>query len=134
MERQKVLLIDSSINIALAFLLLTFPEKLVNLLGMPRAENSFYPGILGAVLLGIGAALIIEYLHRPGGVVGLGLGGAVRINLCAGLVLAFWLLRGKLELPLRGQIVLWLLVIILLVISGVEVIVHKQSRRTPAGL
>jgi len=63
MERQKVLLIDSAINLALAFILITFPEKLVNLLGIPKAEHSFYPSILGAVLLGIGVALIIMALN-----------------------------------------------------------------------
>lgn len=131
MERQKVLLIDSAINIALAFLLITFPEKLVNLLGIPTAEHSFYPSILGAVLLGIGGALIIEYSRRSDGIVGLGLGGAVTINLCGGVVLAFWLLSGKLDLPFRGQLVLWLLAIILTIISGVEIIVHKRSRPNP---
>ena len=131
MERQRVLLIDSAINIALAFFLIIFPEKLVNLLGIPTAEHSFYPSILGAVLLGIGAALIIEYSRRPDGAVGLGLGGAVTINLCGGFVLVFWLLSGKLDLPFRGQLVLWLLVTVVTVISGVEIIVHKRSRATP---
>ena len=124
-------MIDSAINIALAFLLITFPEKLVNLLGIPTAEHSFYPSILGAVLLGIGGALIIEYSRRSDGIVGLGLGGAVTINLCGGVVLAFWLLSGKLDLPFRGQLVLWLLAIILTIISGVEIIVHKRSRPNP---
>ncbi|MGD8253399.1 MAG: hypothetical protein PVJ11_05475 [Syntrophobacterales bacterium] len=131
MERQKVLLIDSAVNVALAFLLITFPEKLVNLLGIPTAEHSFYPSILGAVLLGIGVALIIEYSRRPDGLVGLGLGGAVTVNLCGGVVLTVWLLSGKLDIPFRGQLVLWLLAIVLTVISGVEIIVHKRSRPTP---
>lgn len=131
MERQKVLLIDSAINIALALLLIIFPEKLINLLGIPTVEHSFYPSILGAVLLGIGIALIIEYSRRPDGLVGLGLGGAVIINLCGAVVLVFWLLSGKLDIPFRGQLILWLLAIVLTVISGVEIIMHKRSRPTP---
>lgn len=134
MERRKVLLLDSAINIALAFFLIIFPENLVNLLGIPTAEHSFYPSILGAVLLGIGAALIIEYFRRPDGTVGLGLGGAVTINLCAGIILAFWLFSGKLNLPLCGQLALLFLVILLIAISGVEIIVTKRCKSTRAHL
>jgi hypothetical protein len=73
--------------------------------------------LLGGVLIGIGIALLIE---RSRGRSGLGLAGAISINLCAGLVLAGWLLFGSLDLPLRGQLFLWLLVVLLVGISGVE--------------
>ena len=58
---------------------------------------------------------------------GLGLAGAVSINLCGGIVLAAWLVFGSLALPLRGQILLWALVVLLLSLSTFEII--SQSRR-----
>jgi hypothetical protein len=105
----------------------------VRLLGVPAAEHAFYPSVLGAVLVGIGVALIVEALRPPGGMVGLGLGGAVAINLCAGLVLAAWLLSGTLGIAVTGRWVLWGTVAVLVGISGCEIATHRahRSRRDP---
>jgi hypothetical protein len=129
MERSKVLIVDSIINLGLGILLMAFPPAVVRMLGVPTTENSFYPTILGAVLCGIGIALLIDYFRRPGGIVGLGLGGAISINLCAGLVLAVWLVRGTLAIPFRGQVFLWTLVITLASISCVELIVYLKKAK-----
>jgi hypothetical protein len=120
MKHTLLLKIDAAINLILGILLLVFPLKLVKALGMPMAEPSFYPTILGAVLFGIGLALLIECYRQSSGLIGLGLGGAIAINLCGGLVLAIWLLSGSLNLPLRGQIFLWILVLILVGLSLIE--------------
>jgi hypothetical protein len=61
--------------------------------------------------------------------VGLGLGGAVAINLCGGIVLFIWLISGALDLPLRGLVFLWALAIVLVGISTVELLTHR--RRSP---
>ncbi len=127
MSRQRILLVDSIINFILGFLLLTFPTRVVQFLGMPEAKTKFYPSIFGAVLIGIAFALCIEYLGRPSGIVGLGLGGAISINVCAGLVLAAWLVAGQLGIPSRGKVILWALVAVLLVISGVELVAHRKG-------
>ena len=51
---------------------------------------------MGGVFIGIALALFIEaFRERPQGLVGLGLGGAIAINLCGGLVLMGWLIFGK---------------------------------------
>jgi hypothetical protein len=126
MLRNPVLLIDALINLFLGGLLLTFPSGIVELLGIPKTEQSFYPSILGAVLIGIGLALLLECFGRPKGLVGLGLGGAVAINLCGGIVLGTWLASGRLIIPLRGQAVLWGLVAILVVISATELHAHRR--------
>jgi hypothetical protein len=73
------------------------------LLGIPSSNAAFYPNILGGVLIGITIALLLEAFRKPGGLVGLGLGGAVATNLCGGLVLAEWLTFGDLTLPIRGS-------------------------------
>ncbi len=131
MKRSKVLIVDAIINLGLGVLLILFPIKLVQFIGVPLAQRPFYASILGAVLVGIGVALLLEYYRPPGGMVGLGLGGAVSINLCAGVVLAAWLMSGKLKIPIRGQVFLWTIVVILVVISGIELLVHlKRQERS----
>jgi protein-S-isoprenylcysteine O-methyltransferase Ste14 len=78
------LIIDAVINLILGVLLLLlvpFPEQLPRVLGVPKAANPFYPSVFGAVLLGIGIALLIEIFRtNPQQLVGLGLGSAVAIN------------------------------------------------------
>jgi hypothetical protein len=130
MTRNPVLFIDSLINLFLGTLLLAFPPGLMERLGMPQTEHSFYPTILGAVLIGIGLALLLECGGRPSGLVGLGLGGAMAINLSGRIMLATWLASGRLRIPMRGQAVLWSLVVILIVISATELYVH-QRRPSP---
>ena len=125
-----VLLVDAAINLILGLLLLIFSETLVEFLGVPATEQSFYPNILGGVLFGIGVALLIECFRSPNGLVGLGLGGAIAINLCGGLVLVFWLITGNLSIPIRGQIFLWTLAVILVAISSIELFMHLLSRKT----
>lgn len=124
---KKILLVDALINFILGILLLAFSKPVTDFLGVPYSEVYFYPNILGGVLFGIAIALVIEYKRKPDGLVGLGLGGAVAINLCAGFVLAMWLIFGNLNLPIKGTLFLWLLVIILVGISSFELIVHKRK-------
>lgn len=128
MRLTTLLKIDAAINLILGILLLAFPLKLVKALGVPMAEPSFYPSILGGVLFGIGLALLIECYRQSNGLIGLGLGGAIAINLCGGFVLAIWLLSGSLNLPLRGQIFLWSLVLLLVGISLIECFAYLKMR------
>ena len=101
-----------------------FPAGLVSTLGLPATNTSFYPSILGAVLFGIGIALLVE--RRAGG--GLGLRGAVAINLSGGVVLVFWLLFGHLLLPVRGLVFLWALAAVLVGISTVELVAAARRK------
>ena len=128
MESSKLLLVDALINLILGILLATFPRSVVDLLGVPHSDARFYPSILGAVLIGIGVALVIEYFRKPNGPAGLGLHGAIAINLCGAFLLAGWLLGGNLDIPLRGQVFLWTITAILIVISLFELV---RSRATP---
>jgi peptidoglycan/LPS O-acetylase OafA/YrhL len=129
--RPSILLwIDAGINLALGTLLLVFPRGVMDALGVPGAASKFYPSILGAVLVGIGLALLYETRRPARRPAGLGLAGAVAINLCGGLALAGWLISGQLDIPPRGQVILWLLAVLLVVISGAELL--AQSRRRSA--
>jgi hypothetical protein len=120
-----LLLIDAIINLGLGALLIVFPRPLVTALGVPATESAFYPSILGAVLFGIGIALILQ-LNRANG---LALKGAVSINLCGGIVLGVWLLFGRLQLPLRGLAFLWGLVVVIVSISIIEILALRHNRK-----
>jgi hypothetical protein len=85
--------------------------------------------MLGGVLVGIGVALLIERYRPPLRMVGLGLGGAIAINLCGGGVLATWLLTGSLTLTGLGRFALWALVALLIGLSGLELYAHRKARR-----
>jgi peptidoglycan/LPS O-acetylase OafA/YrhL len=129
MKNAGVLLVDAMVNFFLGILLVVFPAEIFGFIGLPVADHAFYPTILGAVLIGIAVALIIEFNRKPESMAGLGLGGAIAINLCAAFVLCFWLLNGKLPASLSGRIILWILVILLVIISVFEILVfHKKKK------
>ena len=121
-----LLKVDAVINYALGILCILY-SFVAEPIGVPIVENSFYPNILGAVLIGIGIALTIEYYRKKEGMVGLGLAGAIAINLSGGFVLILWLIFGDLTIPLRGHLFLGLLAIILVGISLCELIIHLKT-------
>ena len=124
-----ILIVDAAINLILGVLLLIFSPQVVQLLGVPAAKHSFYPNILGGVLFGVGIALLIECFRESGSMVGLGLGGAIAINLCGSLVLVAWLILGELSIPAGGRVFLWTLAVILFVVSSIELIAHAKRRK-----
>lgn len=122
-KKQKILLIiDGIINLVLGILLLLFPFGIAELLGVPESHINFYPTILGAVIFGIGVALLIEVYGAPRGMRGLGLGGAIAINMCGATALLIWLVVTPLGIPMRGYIILWSIASIVLLIGLVELL------------
>jgi hypothetical protein len=126
MNRKSILLIDAIINFILAFLLGIFPKGVIGFLGLPVVSNPFYASILGGVFFGIGIALLISRSTNNSYSDGLGLRGALAINLSGGLVLALWLLFGSLEIPTHGKIIMWALVAILFLLSAVELFTQQE--------
>ena len=124
-----ILFIDAVINLMLGILLLPASSLIADFIGVPTVEPGFYPSLLGAVLFGIGIALLIETFKGNHKFSGLGLYGAIAINLSGGFVLVFWLIMGKLHLPLRGLIFLWILVSLLIIISSIEYFIDKRKKR-----
>ena len=128
MKKKITLITDAVINLILGILLLAYSPGLVSILGVPPSDNFFYPNILGAVLLGIGIALVIEaFRKRKDKYTGLGLLGAVIINICGGTVLLIWLLSGGLNLAQKGLLFLWTLDVLLLGISFVELFLELKK-------
>ena len=128
MPEKKLILIDSIINLALGLLLGLYPKTVISFLGMPLTDSGFYPGILGGVLFGIGVALLLEWKKEKTGLNGLGLGGAIAINISGGIVLALWLIFGGIDVSLKGFIIMWGLVTILFVISTSELLNIQKKR------
>jgi hypothetical protein len=116
-----LLIIDCIVNVLLGMLLLMFPTGIIDLLGLPETNTNFYPSILGAVIFGIGLALFSELVGYAKRFHGLGPGGAILINLMGSIVLIFWLLSGSLSIPLKGQIILWTVGLIVFFIGFIEI-------------
>ena len=110
--------IDGAGNIALGLPLIIYPDGVARLLGVSFAEDAFYPVILGSILFGIGIALLVERFAQKAS--GLGLAGAISINMTLGVVLIGWLLVAEADVPRRGAILLWGLALILIGISVIE--------------
>lgn len=127
-QPKKLLILDAAVNLLLGVLLLCYPLGLATWLGLPEGGSNVYPIILGAVLFGIGAALLLEAQGDQKGIRGLGLEGAIAINFCGAGALAVWLLLVPVDIPLRGYVVLWAISISVLVIGIVE-LVHQVRRR-----
>ena len=117
-----LLALDAVINLLLGIILLLFPTGIPSKLGLPDPKSYFYTSILGGVILGIGLALLLELRLGKVSVRGLGLAGAIVINLAGGCVLLFWLLFGGLGLPPSGLVLLWLLDILILGIGLGELV------------
>ncbi|MGD1994676.1 MAG: hypothetical protein PVI59_15890 [Anaerolineae bacterium] len=120
-KHRLLLAADALVNLFLGLILLLFPAGTLELLGLPPTNTYFYATILGGVILGIGVALCLEWWGAPRGVRGLGLGGAIAINVCGAGVLLFWLVLDDLVIPLRGRIALWVVAIGVLGIGVAEI-------------
>ena len=122
--QRRLLLVDAAVNLVLGALLMFYPQRLVAALGLPEVRIAFYPSILGAVLFGIGIALLLT--HRGGGH-GLGLDGAIAINLCGAGALAVWLVASPEAFSATGKVTLWTVAVLVLGI-GVAELRHRLGR------
>lgn len=120
--KNTLLTIDAVINVVLGVLLLLLPSGMLKLLGLPPVHHHFYTTLLGAVIFGIGLALFIELFCGDRNARGLGIAGAIVINLCGGGVLLLWLVLKPFDLPMRGQLVLWAVAILVLIIGVIELV------------
>ena len=124
--QRPLLLADALVNLLLGALLLFYPQWLVEALGMPVVATTFFPNVLGGVLFGIGLALFIA---SRGGAQGLGLDGAIAINLCGAGVVVGWLVIAPHAIPPRGKITLWIIAVVVIGIGLVE-LQHRVASKT----
>ena len=119
----RLLAADAVINHILGLFLLFYPEPLVRALGLPQSGSGFYQTILAGVLIGIGVAL--QQASR-GNSRGLGLDGAIAINLCGGGILTAWLVAAPQTFSPTGRITLWVVAVLVVGIACVELI-HRRK-------
>jgi uncharacterized membrane-anchored protein len=119
-EDKILLVIDSAVNIVIGIILLCFPLGIGDYLRLPNSDNNFYPTLLGALIFGIGIALFIEYKYSDNGKRGLGIEGAIIINLIASSVLIIFLVFGNLNISLLGSAILWFVGILVFAIGLFE--------------
>jgi len=119
-NRRFLIFIDGIINLLIGIILLLFPWGTGKWLGLPLPNTNFYPIILGAVIFGIGLALMLEWKGPGEKYRGLGLEGAIMINFMGGGILLLWLLLLPPQLPLRGMAILWIVALAVLIVGLVE--------------
>jgi hypothetical protein len=120
---EKVLLtIDALANLVLGVILLLFPVGAGQALGAPAFTDLFYPTLLGGVLVGISLALFIQRFRGSLPVSGLGVEGAIAINVCGAGALVVWLIFGSLDISSTGRSVLWIVAIVVFLIAAFEVL------------
>jgi hypothetical protein len=119
--------VDASVNLLLGVALLSFPAGTLEFLGLPPTGTYFYATLLGGVILGIGIALCVELWGAARGIRGLGLGGAIAINIPGAGVVLVWLLMGGLELSSRGRAILWVVVVVVLGLAAVEIVATRRE-------
>ena len=108
---------------SLGLVLIFLPLTAARLAGLPHGNTAFWPRLFGAALLGIAGAFAVEGYNLAGGPIeakGLGLGGAVIINLTAILSL-FGTLIFSAVATWRGKVLIWLMIILLLFLTLFEI-------------
>jgi hypothetical protein len=115
---QQLLWIEVLSKLGTGLVLLLAPAMAAAMLGLPRPGAGFWPRLLGAVLVGIGAASALQGFLLPGR--GLALAGSIAINLSAAAFLFAVITLGPPPAQ-RGRLVLWLLVGLLLMMSLIEI-------------
>lgn len=129
MKENILLWIDAIVNLVLGISLLFFPRFVFEALGIRLMDGFLFPGILGGVLTGIGVALIVERYRDRLGIRGLGLGGAISINLFGAGALAFWLAHASLEIPASAYEIFWVIIVVVFGIAVAEL--FSQLKRDP---
>jgi hypothetical protein len=76
------------------------------------------------VLVGIGLALLLSLRNCAG----LGLVGAIAINLCGSAAVVVWLVAKAAEIPLLGRILLWIVGLTVFLIALLELLVRPWRR------
>ncbi|NNG04380.1 MAG: hypothetical protein HKM95_09805 [Inquilinus sp.] len=113
-----LLLADAVLKLVMGAVLAVYSNRLVGALGLPSGGSSFYPRLLGGLLLGVGVARLMAAM--PTGWAGLGIHGAAMVNVLMGAMLVL-LLIGRAGRPAAaGQRLLWGLAAVQLGLGGLE--------------
>jgi ABC-type uncharacterized transport system permease subunit len=98
--------------------LLVFPRTFARILGLPPVGETFWPRLLGAMLIGLALATLFE--GQLAAKNGLGLAGHVAVNLVMALALIAFIILGRAGPSWRGRVAVGLAAAALSVLALVE--------------
>lgn len=113
-------LIEIAMKLASGLLLIAAPRSLARVLGLAPASEPFWPRLLGATLIGLSLASLLEAQYLPGK--SLGLLGSTTINLSVAVGLGALLILGRAAPSKRGRSILWLITACLTILGLVEIV------------
>lgn len=116
---EQLLWIEFLVKLASGATLVLVPRTLARVAGLPPAESSFWPRLLGGILIGIAVAALVEVRFKSS--IGLGLAGAVSVNVATAATLGSLLILGQAGPSRRGRFALWLAAAGLLILALVEI-------------
>jgi hypothetical protein len=114
---EQLLWIEACLKLGTGLALIVAPRTLARLFGLPSADQAFWPRLLGALLIGLAAASLLE-MRTQGG---LGLGGSIAVNLAAAAMIGALLILGRAGKTMRGRFLLWVAAATLVILSLVEI-------------
>ena len=115
----QLLWLETLIRFSSGMILLIMPLTTARVLGLPLPQALLWPRLLGALLIGMAAAILLE--GSIAGSKGLGLGGLVLINLIGAAVIITLLVMERASQTRRGKLVLWALALGLVVLGFFEI-------------
>lgn len=117
---QQILWFEVVLKAVAGLTLLLIPLTAIRLTGMQRPETGFWPRLLGAVVLGIAAAVFIT-LQYPSARGGLGPAGLIPINLAGAAAMIAPLIMGYAAPSRRGKLFVVVNAVTLLTLAFMEI-------------
>jgi len=114
--------IEIALKGGIGLILLLAPLTVARVLGLPRSDSGLWPRLLGAALVALAGAYLVEGT-LAGRTAGLGPGGSVALNLTAAVMMAAVTFMSSPTMSRRGRIVLWLLAFVVAVLGLAELAV-----------
>ncbi len=123
MTASNLLSLEVLVHAGLALLLLAVPGLLIRTLGWPPEPMRFWPRLLGAMQAAIALGIVTTLMRwsHDGMSAGIGLAGAIVINLTMAFALFSMLFLGPYAPTRRGRFVIGVLAGILLLLALVEI-------------
>ena len=100
---QQILWLELVLKSAAGLTLIVLPLTAIRIVGMSRPESGFWPRLLGAVVLGIAAAVFIT-LSYPAAQGAIGAAGLIPINLAGAAAMIAPLIMGTAAPTTRGRV------------------------------
>lgn len=118
---EQLLWLETLLRFFSGLVLLVAPLTTARVLGLPLPQAVLWPRLLGALLIGMATATLLE--GGVGSSTGLGLGGLVAINLISAAVVIALLVLDRGSQTRRGKLFLWTLSLTLVVLAVLEIAV-----------